>query len=137
MTYWLTSHNRKVHQRAINKLVRAMNKNLQQDNLWCGRFKVTQKGASQWHFYSDGSGADLYVCLKFSDLVTGRAFFKSASVNDWRGLRANGYKIWETMNWLITEHWDIWKEDFAQERNFDAWRHYNATQRAEVTDKKQ
>lgn len=29
------------------------------------------------------------------------------------------------MNWLITEHWNVWQEDFARERNFDAWREYN------------
>ena len=126
MTYWLTSMDRKVHQRAMNKIVRAMNRNLEQDELWRGRFKVCQVGCPQWRRYEDGSGAELYVRLKFIDRATGREYMRLNTVNNWRGLYANSYEIWYMMNWLITEHWDVWKEDFAQEHNFSAWSEYNA-----------
>lgn len=129
MNYWLTSHNKKRHQRAINKLVRAMNHNLEQDNLWCGRFVVRQISSPEWLRYEDGSGAELYVKLKFIDRATGRYYVGRHSVNEWRGLRATGWRIWELMNWLITDHWNIWQEDFARERNYDAWREYNKNTR--------
>ena len=120
---------RKVHQRAINKLVRAINRNLENDELWCGRFMVRQTESPQWYRYEDGSGAELLVRLTFIDRCTGRYYVRWESVNHWRGLRATGYEIWHLMNWLITEHWDVWQEDFARERNFDTWREYNKTVR--------
>ena len=129
MTYWLTSMNRKVHQRAINKLVRAINRNLEQDGLWRGRFKICQVGCPQWRRYKDCSGAELWVKLKFIDRATGRYYVGARTVNQWRGLHANGYEVWYIMNWLITEHWDIWKEEFAREHNFAAWSEYNAKER--------
>lgn len=70
-----------------------------------------------------------FVRLRFIDRATGRYYVKWNSVNHWRGLRATGFEIWKMMNWLITEHWDIWKEDFARERNYDAWREYNKNTR--------
>ena len=129
MTYWLTSYNKKRHQRAINKLVRAINHNLEQDDLWCGRFVIQQDESPQWRLYEDGSGAELFVRLRFIDRATGRYYVKWESVNQWRGLRATGYEIWKMMNWLITEHWNIWQEDFARERKMNEWREYNKTTR--------
>ena len=67
MKYWLTSTNKKKHQRAMNRLVRSFNKALEQDDLWCGRFVIQQVYAPQWHQYDDGSGAELFVHLKFID----------------------------------------------------------------------
>lgn len=125
MRYWLTSKNKKRHQRAINRLVRSFNKALEEDDLWCGRFIIRQVYAPQWHQYEDGSGAELFVHLKFVDRCTGRYWIAAHDVNQWRGFYGNGYRIWEVTNWLITEHWDIWKEDFARERNYNAWRDYN------------
>ena len=126
MTYWLTSMDRKVHQRAINKVVRAMNRNLEQDELWRGRFIVRQDESPQWRRYEDGSGAELWVRLRFIDRATGRYYVKWETVNHWRGLRANGHEVWYMMNWLITEHWDIWKESYARAHDWKGWSEYNA-----------
>ena len=128
MNHWLTSMNKKKHQRAINKLVRAMNKNLENDELWLGRFVIHQYEYSpRWRKYEDESGAELWVKLKFIDRATGRYYVGNHTVNEWRSF--NGMRIWRIMNWLITEHWNVWQETFARERNFEAWRHYNATER--------
>lgn len=126
MTYWLTSANKKVHQRALNKLVRAFNKSLEQDDLWLGRFMVRQD-AAQWVRHDDGSGTELYVRLKFIDRATGRYYYDCNSVNLWRGLNCSGWRIFERMNWLITEHWDIWEEGLS--KDLRAWREYNRTTR--------
>lgn len=128
MFMWLTSKNRKTHQRALNRAVRAFNRQLEQDSLWNGRFIVRQyEDSPQWCRYKDNSGAELWVKLKFIDRATGRYYVGAHTVNEWCGF--NSSRIWRIMNWLITEHWDVWKEDFARERNFDAWREYNATER--------
>ena len=62
MHTWLTSQNRKVHQRAMNKLIRDMNNNIKNDDLWLGRFYAKQID-SDWQLYKDGSGAELYIRL--------------------------------------------------------------------------
>ena len=125
MTYWLTSMDRKVHQRAMNRLVRKFNRALEKDDLWCGRFVIQQIYSPQWIRYEDGSGAELFVHLKFIDRTTGRYWIAAHNVNEWRGFFNNGSRIWEIMNWLITMHWDVWQEDLARERDLDAWREYN------------
>ena len=126
MFTWLTSMNRKTHQRAINRAVRAVNKRL--DNLWFGRFVVRQYEYSpQWRKYKDGFGAELWVKLKFIDRATGRYYVGNHTVNEWCSF--NGSRIWRIMNWLITEHWGVWQENFAREQNDDACAHYNTTER--------
>ena len=70
MKYWLTSMDKKKHQRAMNQLVRSFNKALEKDELWCGRFVIRQVYSPQWHRYDDGSGAELFVHLKFIDRST-------------------------------------------------------------------
>ena len=125
MKYWLTSKNKKRHQRAMNRLVHSFNKALEGDDLWCGRFVIRQVYSPQWQQYDDGSGAELFVHLKFIDRCTGRYWIAAYDVNQWRGFNGSGYYLWEITNWLITQHWDVWKEDFARERNYNAWRDYN------------
>ena len=128
MYNWLTSMNKKKHQRAINRVVRSFNKQLELDDLWLGRFVVRQyEDSPQWRRYEDGSGAELYVKLKFIDRATGRYYVGKHTVNEW--LNFNGARIWRIMNWLITEHWNVWQEDCARERNFKAWREYNKNTR--------
>ena len=129
MCYWITSMNKKKHQRAMNRLVRSFNKALEQDDLWCGRFVIRQVYSPQWYRYEDGSGAEYVVHLKFIDRCTGRYYIAADNVNHWRGLYAVGYSVWEKMNWFIVEHCNVWDEPLARERNFDAWREYNKTVR--------
>jgi hypothetical protein len=74
--------NRKTHQRAINRAVRAFNKRLEQDDLWLGRFVVRQYESSpQWRKYADGSNEELWVKLKFIDRATGRYYVGNHTVN--------------------------------------------------------
>ena len=128
MYHWLTSMNKEKHQRAINRAVRSFNKQLEQDNLWLGRFIVRQyEDSPQWRKYEDNSGAELWVKLKFIDRATGRYYVENHTVNKW--LNFNGARIWRIMNWLNTEHWNVWQEDRAPEQNFKAWREYNKNTR--------
>lgn len=105
---WLKSNNRKVHQRAMNRAIRQLNKNIQNDPLWRGRFKVRQKDA-EWYGFQDSSGHELYVVLCFIDNKTGKTQEKAESVNHW--LFINGYHLWEAMNSFIVDFCDVWHED--------------------------
>ena len=129
MNYWLTSMNKKRHQRAMNKLMRETNKNIENDDLWLGRFVVHQVNSPQWCRYEDGSGADLFVHLKFIDRCTGRHYICAETVNHWRGFQGNGWRMWKIMNWFIVEYCSVWDEPLARERNLDAWREYNKNTR--------
>ena len=126
MFTWLTSMDRKVHQRALNRAVRAFNKQLEQDDLWNGRFIVRQYGDSpQWCRYEDGSGAELRVKLKFIDRATGRYYVGAHTVNEWCAF--NGSRIRKIMNWVITKHWGVWQESLTSD--IEAWREYNKNTR--------
>ena len=127
--HWLTSKNKKRHQREINRLVRETNKSIEKDDLWHGRFCIKQVESPQWHVYEDKSGAEYFVHLKFIDKCTGRYWTQAETVNHWRGSFGNGWRIWDKMNWFIVEHCSVWDEPLAKARNYDAWREYNKTVR--------
>ena len=121
MKNWLTSQNRKVHQRAMNRAMRAINKNIERDELWNGRFIVRQREAD-WIPYEDNSGWKLYVTLKFIDRCTGRYFVHNGSVNHW--IHWDGSALWRAMNDFIVERCDVWNEELAR-TDREAWREYN------------
>ena len=122
---WLTSMNKKRHQREINRLIRKTNKSIEKDELWNGRFCIKQVESPQWYIYEDKSGAKYFVHLKFIDKCTGRYWVQADTVNHWRGSFGNGWLIWSKMNWFIVEYLDVWSEPLAKTRNYDAWREYN------------
>ena len=100
MNGWLYSQKRKRHQRALNSLVREVNKAIEQDDIWNGRFYIRQKDA-RWYIYEDKSGADLYVTLCFIDKVTGMVQEYRRTVNQWRF--AGGCHMYWAMNDFIVE----------------------------------
>ena len=110
---YLTSMNRKKHQRYVNKVVRKMNKDLAEDPLWRGRFICRQKEAS-FHIYDDMSGATLYVLLEMVDKKTGltKKFWTDSFYLC--GPFGRSKMFWE-MNEFIVEDCDVWhKEDPRQ-----------------------
>lgn len=129
MSYWLTSMNKKRHQRAMNRLVREANKSLEQDYLWCGRFVIKQIDSPHFVPYSDGSGAEYYVTIRLIDRCTGRYYTKFDTVNHWRGLNGNGWRLFEFINWFIVEHCKVWDEPLPGDKNYEAWREYNKNTR--------
>lgn len=101
--YSMKSHNRKNHQRWLNKACRLMNQNIREDNLWLGRFVVEQKGTwMEW--FEDGSGGMLHAHLQFRDKKTGYT-------KDWWGSCLSlEWKLWWEMNDFITKDCDVWSE---------------------------
>lgn len=100
----LHSLNRKKYKRAVNSLVKTLNKDIQNDWLWNGRFIITQDWSS-YHPYADHSGALYIVGLTITDKKTGRkhfAYFDNYEIE---------WKMWEWVNSCITEYWNVWNED--------------------------
>ena len=100
----LKSVKRKKYQRALNKAVRELNKEIKNDWLWNGRF-VMRQGAAWFKPFEDHSGAEFEVILVFIDTKTGR---KEAKVFD--NYNAE-WKIWEWANDCIANIWNVWSED--------------------------
>ena len=110
MKGWLTSFDRKKHQRCVNRYVRALNKNIANDDLWRGRFVIRQVGSPSFVIYPDKSGAELYgVHLVITDLKTGQIYGKYHDGNGWTHF--GGACIWEFANYAITEIFDVWRTD--------------------------
>ncbi len=108
MNGWLTSFNRKKHQRRMNKYVRELNKNIANDDLWRGRFVIRQEGNPGFYIYEDKSGAEMpHVHLVITDLKTGDRYDRWGTDNDW--CHFNGSRIWEFANKAITEIFDVWR----------------------------
>ena len=105
---WFCSNNRKAHQRKLNRLVRKINKYIENDDLWQGRFFIRQYSA--WFYqYEDGSGGTLYVWLRFYDKKDNKyqEYYGDTSALCHFG----GSRLWLTMNSFITEISSTWKED--------------------------
>lgn len=95
---------RKIYQRRMNKIVRKINKSIQNDWLWNGRFYIKQYAA--WFFpFEDNSGATFEAIYIIHDRKTGR---KESAVFD-------NYNIdWKLSSWAnkcITEVWKVWEEN--------------------------
>lgn len=109
MKHYLNSNNRQKHQRRINYFMRKINKSIEKDELWHGRFIVRQDCA-QWLPYDDNSGWELYVGLRFFDKKTGNSWLlPMKSVNSLCFLDAD--KIWDDMNSFIVDKCDVWGKE--------------------------
>lgn len=69
---WLSSKNKKKHQRRMNHYIRGVNKTIEKDPFWKGRFYIRQTGNPIFVEYDDGSGGELYVRFRLYDKITGR-----------------------------------------------------------------
>lgn len=108
MTNWITSGDRKKHQRRMNKLMRDLNNNIKNDNLWRGRFYVRQD-AAQWYQYSDKSGYELWVVLELCDRKTGQTKRIAETVNHW-SMWGGSHLFWQ-MNQFIVDDVEVWSEN--------------------------
>ena len=99
----IRSLKRKKYQRAVNKLVHKVNKNIKNDWLWNGRFIVRQTNA-EFYTFGDFSGALFCVMLECVDTKTGRKAIKSFDNYD------IDWKLYWWINICITEDFKVWDE---------------------------
>ena len=108
MDDWIYSSDRKVHQRKLNRLIRLLNKNIKNDDLWDGRFFIRQYSA-EFQRYGDRSGGNLFVyfrCYDKKDMKYQEYYGDSSALCHYGGSR-----LWWTMNSFITEVSSAWKSD--------------------------
>lgn len=102
--YSMKSHSRKNHQRWFNKYCRYVNKTIENDDLWLGRFVVKQvRTLMDW--FEDGSGGLMYAELLMLDKKTNiaRTGWYSGLEMDW--------KFWRDLNDFIIRDCKIWEEE--------------------------
>ena len=107
---WYYSNNRKLQQRKLNKFIREINKSIEKDNLWLGRFFIRQIRVNDFYRFEDGSGSELFVTLRFFDKKDNMYIDYWGSTSDWC-FPGNGYGLWNTLNRFITEESSAWKSE--------------------------
>lgn len=105
---WRHSSNRKVHQRAVNRVIRYINGSIKRDELWRGRFFIRQY-ESRFFRYEDGSGSQLLCVLRFYDHKTQKYMDMCASSN--QIFIHGGLDIWSAMNYFITRRLNVWRNE--------------------------
>lgn len=104
--YNITSMYRKKHQRAINKQMRLVNKLIEEDSLWRGRFVIRQR---EYYFgqYRDKSGWYMYNTLEFRDKKTGFTKTICESAHHWL---FGSVMAWD-MNNFIVQDCKVWENE--------------------------
>lgn len=97
---------RKKYQRAFNKKIRAINKNIANDDLWLGRFEMRQKDA-RFDKFADDSGGILTVFVRAYDKHT--KYYKDYIIDFAPYLSFNDWHIWNAMNEFITKDAKVWE----------------------------
>ena len=101
--YSMKSHNRKNHQRWFNQYCRYVNKSIEDDDLWLGRFYVRQNRTFiEW--FEDNSGGLMYAEIHMIDKKT-----KKVRVGWYSGLEMD-WKFWRDFNNFIIEDCKVWEE---------------------------
>lgn len=107
MYNWKITTNRKKIQRHINSVLRDMNRNIECDNLWLGRFYAHQECIT-FEMSDDGTYCYARVKVRFTDRKTGKYCYHCFHKEDFMG---STYKIWSAMNDFIIKFCDVWNED--------------------------
>lgn len=107
MNGWKTTLKHKKIQRHINKVLRDMNRNIERDNLWLGRFYAHQRRI-QYELSDDGSYRYAVVEIEFIDRKTGKTLIKWFHKEDFMG---STWKLWRAMNDFIIEWCKVWEEN--------------------------
>lgn len=95
---------RKKAQHIINKNIRAINKNIEKDNLWRGRFVMCQTNA-RWNAFKDGSGGVLFATILMIDKRTGQT--KTVYFDNYD----HTWHYFEAMNNFIVDDCKVWEKE--------------------------
>lgn len=108
MREWIYSNNRKKHQRKLNRHVRALNKMIEEDNLWRGRF-VVQQLVSQFLRWEDKSGGQLHSRFIIGDKKTGK-YMETGWLTVNEAIRGRDALGWQ-LNDFIGMKINVWREN--------------------------
>lgn len=101
--YSMGSHKRRNHQRWFNQYCRYVNKVIEDDELWLGRFCIKQL-STEMHWFHDGSGGIMRAKIAMWDKKT-----NIVRINYYTGLDM-GWKFWMDFNNFIIEDCKVWEE---------------------------
>lgn len=101
--YSMKSHKRKNHQRWFNQYCRYVNKCIEDDELWLGRFYVSQN-ATDMEWFEDGSGGLMRAYLTMHDRKTGITCTK------WYDGLDMDWRFWHDFNNFIIDDCKVWEE---------------------------
>ncbi len=97
---------RKKYQSGLRHIVKDLNKNIENDDLWNGRF-VFHIIASELEKFEDGSGGLLHSIIRCYDKANG--YYKDYIYVYAPYLHNCHFNIWEIGSKFITEDTDAWK----------------------------
>ena len=101
--YSMASHKRKNHQRWFNQYCRYVNKVIEDDDLWLGRFYISQ-AQTYMNWFGDNSGGLMYALIVMHDRKTGITNMKWYSGIDME------WKFWWDFNDFIIKDCNVWEE---------------------------
>ena len=113
---------RKKYQRFLNKQIKDLNKSVEVDELWKGRFFIHQI-QSDWIEFDDHSGGILKTCLEFRDKKTKLTWREYFNIFDIHCHYHYFYEIFKKFNDFVnyaTQNEKLW-EDKTDWRNIP-WR---------------
>ena len=107
MLHWKTTTNRKKIQRHINSVLRNINRTIERDELWLGRFYCKQTDIA-FAMSEDNTYVHAAIGVEFIDRKTGKAMHSVFRKEDFMG---TAWRIWERTNYFITQWCEVWSED--------------------------
>jgi len=102
--YSMKSMKRKNHQRWFNQYCHYVNKVIKDDDLWLGRFCVSQK-ATQMEWFEDKSGGLMYALIEMRDKKT------DTTILHWYSGLDMEWKFWWDFNDFIIKDCQVWEEE--------------------------
>ena len=102
-SYSMTSHKRKNHQRWFNQYCHYVNKVIENDDLWLGRFYISQN-RTLMNWFEDNSGGIMYAEIVMHDKKTGITRTK------WYDGLGMDWKFWFDFNDFIINDCKVWEE---------------------------
>lgn len=108
--YSMKTMKRKNHQRWFNQYCRYVNKIIENDDLWLGRFYIKQE-ATNMKWFEDKSGGIMYALILMCDKKTGITRSK------WYDGLGMEWQFWWDFNNFIINDCKVWEEELNPYEN--------------------
>lgn len=100
---------RRQYQRKFNRKIHRLNRQIEEDRLWLGRFIFLQKNAF-WYKFEDNSGGQLAVFIRGYDKKTGYYHDYRIEYAPWMHF-FDSHLITDVANAFIVKHAKVWTEE--------------------------
>lgn len=107
MYKWLETKDLKKIQRRVNKIIRELNKDIYDDELWKARFYARQIDR-RCVLSDDRSWLHIDFYIEFIDKETNRRYYHWFRKEDFLG---SSWRVWEAMNDFIAVRCRVWDKE--------------------------